>query len=257
MVAVATVLVVILLSLLITRAATVVLTFTGLSRETARFQARSALSGTGFTTTEAEAVVNHPVRRRVVMVLMLIGSAGLVTVIATIILGFTGAGDVQALRRVGVLIVGLALLLALARSAWMERFITHATARLLDRTSVVEGRDYASLLHLAEHHAVGELAVREGDWVAARPLGDLELRAEGVVTLGITLSGGAWLGSPPFDLRLRPGDLVIAYGPGARLTELDGRPAGPDGDAEHERGVAEHRERVRAATEQRRAAAAA
>lgn len=79
MVALATVLVVLLVSLLITRVATVALTLTGLSREVARFQARSALSGTGFTTSEAEAVVNDPVRRRIVMALMLVGSAGIVT----------------------------------------------------------------------------------------------------------------------------------------------------------------------------------
>lgn len=71
MVAIATVLVVILVSLLITRVATVALTLTALSREAARFQARSALSGTGFTTSKAESVVNHPVRRRIVAMLMI------------------------------------------------------------------------------------------------------------------------------------------------------------------------------------------
>jgi hypothetical protein len=55
---------VLVLSLLITRVATVALTMTGLSQEAARFQARSAFTGTGFTTKEAEDVVNHPVRRR-------------------------------------------------------------------------------------------------------------------------------------------------------------------------------------------------
>ncbi len=54
MVALATVLVVVLVSLLIARIATVTLVLTGLSHEAARFQARSALSGTGFTTGEAE-----------------------------------------------------------------------------------------------------------------------------------------------------------------------------------------------------------
>jgi hypothetical protein len=75
-VALASVIVVALVSLLIARVATVALALTGLSREAARFQARSALSGTGFTTSEAEAVVNHPVRRRVVMSLMLLGAPG-------------------------------------------------------------------------------------------------------------------------------------------------------------------------------------
>jgi hypothetical protein len=72
MAAVVTLLIIVTLSLLVTRIATVALTLTGMSREQARFQARSALTGTGFTTSEAEEVTNHPVRRRIVLFLMLV-----------------------------------------------------------------------------------------------------------------------------------------------------------------------------------------
>ncbi len=67
--AVLSLVVVVALGLLTTRVATVALTMTGMSLEHARFQARSALTGTGFTTSEAEAVVGHPARRRIVMAL--------------------------------------------------------------------------------------------------------------------------------------------------------------------------------------------
>ena len=73
-----TLLIIVMLSLLITRIASEALTHTGLSRESARFQARSAFSGVGFTTSESEQVVNHPVRRRILMVLMMLGNAGIV-----------------------------------------------------------------------------------------------------------------------------------------------------------------------------------
>jgi len=46
------------------------------SRQAADVQARSALTGTGFTTSEAEPVVNHAARRRIVLQLMLLGSIG-------------------------------------------------------------------------------------------------------------------------------------------------------------------------------------
>ena len=72
------VLVVLLVSLLVARVGTVALTLTGMSREAARFQARSAFFGVGFTTGEAEAVVGHPVRRRIIMWLILLGNAGVV-----------------------------------------------------------------------------------------------------------------------------------------------------------------------------------
>lgn len=54
MTAVLTLLVVILESMVITRIATIALMATGLTRESARFQARSALTGVGFTTSESE-----------------------------------------------------------------------------------------------------------------------------------------------------------------------------------------------------------
>ena len=73
-------------SYLIVRIATVALTLTGMDEEKARFQALSAFTGTGFTTTEAEIVVKHPVRRKIVMTLMVLGNAGLASVIASLIL---------------------------------------------------------------------------------------------------------------------------------------------------------------------------
>jgi len=71
MAAIISLLIVVALSLLITRVATVALTLTGMSREAARFQARSAFSGVGFTTRESEQVMQHPVRRRIILLLIL------------------------------------------------------------------------------------------------------------------------------------------------------------------------------------------
>ena len=105
MVALASVLIIVLISLILTRIATVALIQTGLSRETARFQARSALTGTGFTTSESETIVNHPVRRRLVLSLMLVGSAGVVTVIATLLLSFVNADRAETLTRANARLV--------------------------------------------------------------------------------------------------------------------------------------------------------
>jgi hypothetical protein len=252
MAAIASLLVVILVSLLITRVATVAFTLTGLSTEAARFQARSALSGTGFTTSEAEGVVGHPVRRRIVMMLMLIGGAGLVTVIATLMISFSGAEGGQALDRVLLLLGGLTALWLLARSSWVNRRLSWVIAKVLDRWTDLEARDYGALLHLSERYAVGEIAVREGDWLAERRLDELDLREEGVVVLGLTLADGAWVGSPTFDVHIRAGDRVLAYGPAAQLRELDRRPAGAEGRRVHERAVDAHRGEVEELAEQHR-----
>jgi hypothetical protein len=51
-------------STLITCIASLALMHTGLSRDAARFQARSVFTGVGFTTNESEKVVNHPLRKQ-------------------------------------------------------------------------------------------------------------------------------------------------------------------------------------------------
>ena len=86
LIAVVSLMVVLSFSLLVTRVATVALVHTGLSREAARFQARSAFTGVGYTTRESETIVDHPVRRRIVMWLMLIGNIGIVTAISSLLL---------------------------------------------------------------------------------------------------------------------------------------------------------------------------
>ena len=87
------------LSLFITRLATIALTYTGLSWDAARFQARSAFTGTGFTTSEAERVADHPVRRRIIMLLMIARSAGVVSIVISLILSFGGShSDISRLK---------------------------------------------------------------------------------------------------------------------------------------------------------------
>jgi hypothetical protein len=223
MVALVSVLVIVLISLLVTRVATVILVSTGMSHEAARFQAWSALSGAGFTTSESEAVVGHPFRRRVIAMLMLLGSAGLVGGVGSLALSFSGASGGQRLERVVVLAVGLAVLLLIARSQWVDRRLTALIGYVL-RTRGIAARDYVTLLDLDGQHTVVELEVQPGDWLADRTLAEARLRDEGVIVLGIRRDGD-FIGTPRGNQLMRAGDTLVLYGAAARLRELDDREA--------------------------------
>src|SRR5579875_2474743 len=168
MAAISSLLLIVVISLLITRVATVILTATGLSRQTARFQARSAFTGSGFTTSESERVVDHPVRRKVIANLMLLGNAGLVASAATLILGFQGGSFGHTWWRVLELVAGLLALLFISRSRWVDRRLTAVVGRLLARYTDVPARDLSGLLQLSGQYAVSELAIGPGDWAAGR-----------------------------------------------------------------------------------------
>src|SRR6056297_3073460 len=132
MIAIISLVIILALSLIITRIATIALTHTGLSRESAKFQARSAFTGVGFTTTESEKVVNNPVRRKILLLLMLLGNAGIVTGIASLIIGFTAEGGQQnTWLRIVILASGITALWTIAQSNWVDRKLSAVITRFL------------------------------------------------------------------------------------------------------------------------------
>jgi hypothetical protein len=234
MLAIASLILILTFSLLITRVATIALIHTGLSRQTARFQARSALTGVGFTTEESEKIVNHPVRRRVLMLLMLIGNAGVVTAVASLILTFVKVDQSSTVFwRILLLAGGLSALWGLAASNWLDQRLSEVIAWALKRFSNLILYDYASLLHLGSDYRVSEMHVDEGQWMAHRRLRDMNTQAEGVLILGVTRLDGSYIGAPSGDTKILPGDSLIVYGLAARLKELEQRPGGWAGDLEH------------------------
>lgn len=251
MTAILSLLLVVTLSILITRIAAVSLRHTGLARQTARFQARSAFSGAGFTTSESEKVVNHPVRWRIVLTLMLLGNAGLVTAVSSLILAFVAKGDdgLPLTYKVLLLIGGLALLWAFATSYWVDRLLSRMVDWALKRFTRLDVSDYEGLLHLAGDYRIVEVPVQLGDWLDDRPLRELRPADEGVLVLGILSRDGDWMGTPGGDTRPEDGDTLVVYGRTHAIRQLTERRAGDVQD--HQRAVADQA-RV---TEQERAEA--
>ena len=244
MVAIATLLVVVTVTLIVNKVGSIALTATGLSAEVAHFQARSALTGVGFTTTETELVVNHPVRRRIVLGLMLVGNAGLVTIIATLVVGFAGDGDSgDVLTRLVTLVGGLVVILLMARSHSVNQVLSRIIRRALRRFTQLDVRDYAQLLDLASNYAVAELGVEADSWVAEHGLADLHLPDEGVLVLGIRRADGSFVGAPRGDTRVHEHDTLIVYGYADILADLGTRKVGMEGDRIHDALTSEVAER--------------
>jgi hypothetical protein len=243
MYAIVSLLIVVALSILITRIATVALTHTGLSRQVAQFQARSALTGAGFTTAETEQVVNHPVRRRIVRILMLVGNAGIITAVSSLILGFVSDTGDSRIAKFLALGGGLILLWVASRSQTLDRLLHRAMTRMLEQYTDLDTRDFVGLLHLAGDYTISELTCRPGDWMEDRTLKELRLREEGLMVLGINRRSGQYIGAPTGDTRIRENDQLLLYGTTDQIHDLDLRAAGPSGDIRHHRAVAEQRSR--------------
>ncbi len=233
------------LSLLITRLATVALTLTGLSYEAARFQARSAFTGTGYTTGEAETVMEHPVRRRIIMALMLVRSAGIVSIILSLILSFMGSEQGAKLTRLLWLVGGITTLWLLSLSRVVDRGLRKIMQRALARWTDMEVRDYIGLLKLSGDYVIRQLKIKEGDWLAGKDLTACNLREEGVSIIGIYRSNGNYVGVPEASTKIRPGDTLILYGRSEALSQLDQRESGTTGDQQHEQAVSNQQQQMK------------
>ena len=234
MVGLITLLATLVISLLVTRIGAVALTLTGMAQDAARFQARSAYTGVGFTTSESEQVVNHPVRRRVLATLMLTGNIGIAVVIASMMAAFAAGGeDSNWYFRSLILAVALLALWVFGTRKWVDQTIEKVIQWALRTWTDLDVRDYVSLLHLADGYVVYEIRVNEKDWVAGKTLAEAKLTAEGVLVLGIHRPNDKYLGSPNGATTVGVGDVLSVYGPSQRLEELDLRKKGYEGDKAH------------------------
>lgn len=154
-------LIITIVSFLIIRVGAMALVMTGLSHDAASFQALSAYFGVGFTTRESEMVVNHPVRRKIIRDLIVMGNVGLTSVLATVIVTAVTTDISQAnwWKKIIVLVCGLAVLAFVAQMKIVRRAIDWSIRYSLKRSSLVKITDYETLLRLAAGYTVAEISI--------------------------------------------------------------------------------------------------
>ena len=127
----------------------VILEATGMERSRAHFQALSALSGTGFTTKDAETVVNYSTRRWIVTWLMFFGNAGFITILILIII------SVQSNISLGRIVFVAALVFACLLFVWLG---------MMDRVSNSMVRFLRRRRFLQQDVTDWDIVHREGDY---------------------------------------------------------------------------------------------
>jgi hypothetical protein len=123
----------------------------------------------GFTTKEAEMVVNHPVRRRIIRDLILAGNVGLTSALAALVVSMMQTEkSSQMLMMVLGVSVAVVLLLSLSRVGWLQRLLDRMIHRALEHAGMVRALDYetaaahpAWLCGLGDRGAAGKLSGRK------------------------------------------------------------------------------------------------
>lgn len=234
-------------SLLIVRIGSTALMMTGLPRETASFQSLSAFFGVGFTTREAELVVSHPVRRRIVRHLIIAGNLGITSALATFIVLILNPGRAEQAASVVVGPDAVApvpdaattptmtqqIVSSFASATWFETFalgigsviaiflvlnltpVRKATEWLIRKTlgstKVIRPVNYDTLLRVMHGYVLSELLVEEGSTLAHKTLVESGLGSMGILVLGISRADGTYIGAPAGRDIIEPGDMLLVY----------------------------------------------
>ncbi len=200
------------LSLLLIRFGATALMMTGLSWDTASFQACSAFFGVGFTTSEAEMVVNHPVRRRIIKNLIVSGNIGLTSGLATLIATvLQDEKHFNPLMVVGSLIGGIVLLLLLLRIGWIHKIIDRLIQQALRQMGLVRALDYELLLRIRSGFCVSEIEVLPGTCLAGKILKVTRPADWGVLIMAIAREGAVIPGLPGPRTQVEVGDVLTVY----------------------------------------------
>ena len=216
---------IIVFSVFIVKIAAVALNLTGLDRKRSFFQALSAFTGTGFTTSDSELIVKHDIRRRIIMVLMIMGNAGLISIISTLMLSFLKGGIslTPVILNIVIILLAILVLVMVSRNKTIMRKLTvHIQDRLL-KTPTFTKRQVEEILRLAEGYGIAEVIVNENCKDLDKTLFESSFRQKDILVLAIE-RGTSVIPAPGASDKLLINDTVICYG---KLENIAGIGKGP------------------------------
>ncbi|MCB9780556.1 MAG: TrkA C-terminal domain-containing protein [Alphaproteobacteria bacterium] len=197
---------------------TVAYQLTGLDWDTAQFQALSAFTGTGFTTRISERVINHPLRRRITLVLILMGYASGATVVATLVSSIALHTPVETAVNITVLVLTVAMAMFLIRRRGLHLRLAGPIRRWLLARMGPDVVPHEELLTYRPGFAISRIEIPQHSRLAGVALRDADLRTFQLQVLAIETNGEVHP-VPEADHVLRPGDHVVLYGSVAKVQE--------------------------------------
>jgi len=220
--------IVLVASFIIVRVGAIAFQLSGLEWSLAKFQALSCFSGTGFTTREAELITGHPQRRRIATVLIVLGNAGLVTMIATVASALTPQQTLWSrlsesflpfsvprflVPWINLIFIVVALYVGF-RLATNKRFVKKVTGTLrtkIIKREIFEPVSFEELLMLTGGYGVSKIDVSADNPLVGKTLAQSDLRKSDITVLAIVRNEET-IPNPPAGTKILAGDELISFG---------------------------------------------
>lgn len=204
--------VILIISLIAVRIGAVAFQLTGLEWSLAKFQALSCFTGTGFTTKEAELITGNLQRRRIASVLMVLGSAGLVTLIATFVNTLRPSPSTL-LPWMNLLIIVLSIgiiYLVFTRTGLSIKFTNALRSRIVKK-ELIKSVSFEELLVSTGGYGISNIEVCKDSPVLDKTILETGLRKYDITIL-VVERGEKATPNPSAGTKILLGDRLICFG---------------------------------------------
>jgi len=209
--AVVPIIIIVVIFFLIVRVATVILKLTGMDNETARFQAISAFTGTGFTTAVAEKILDDKIRRKTVIVLMVLGKVGIVSVIGSVFLSFGRDNFTAHLWKAVILLAFIAILYKITTLKGFSRVLNKFIERKIVARGITKQKALEELFSLPKGYGLARLAITGKSKESGLSLAEAGFIEKDILILSIERKEQL-IPFPHAGDTIKTGDKLLCYG---------------------------------------------
>ena len=198
----------------------IVMKLTGLEISKARFQLISILTHTGFTTRESELIVQHPTRRKVASVLMIVSYVAQITLISLFFKVLSEATENMLGTSITLAVIVVFVIVASQSKYLSVRFDRAAEKLLQNRIRKANNSNrIEQILNLSPEFSIYELIVNTDSFICDKTLKELKLKEHFIQILKID-RGSEMIDFPKADTEVLAGDRMIVYGKIDALTQM-------------------------------------
>jgi len=214
---------VLIISFIIVRIGAVAFQLTGLEWSLAKFQALSCFTATGFTTKEAELITGNPQRRRIASFLIVLGHAGLVTMVATFanslrpsvikipgLPDFVSTGALQWIN-MAVIAVAIYVIYRVSTNTKIAKKLTDALRRRIVKKEIIKPVSFEELMVATAGYGVSKIEIRKDSPVLNKTLLKSGLRGRDITVLAV-IRAGETMSNPPANTKIVLGDELVCFG---------------------------------------------
>ncbi len=209
--------------MIIVRIGAVALELTGLPWEQAKFQSLSLFSNSGFTTREAERIVNSPVRRKIASTLMATGNAGLITLIGAFVTSLNTTNFSNWILDAVLLVVGPLTVVWIFRRVKVRNWLRFKIKAYMEKHYQFENPLPEELLRLDRSYELAELTIPSNSPISGKSLRELNLKGNHLQILAIE-KNAQFIAIPSGNEVLESGAKLIVYGKIQNLREFFNSP---------------------------------